>query len=137
MSFFCGAPIRFIFIFAFCSIRSNKHSVYRVYNVMQVPLLPARAVLPARWIYESISFGGSLWITKSTEGISKPLEATSVATRHLTFPLRKAVKVASLWVWFISPWIIWTSSFTLSLIIKSLHSFFVLTKTKVDLFFPP
>ena len=63
---------------------------------MQVPSFPALAVLPERWIYVSTSLGGSTWITKSTLGMSNPLDATSVATKTLNFPSLKRLRVTSL-----------------------------------------
>ena len=36
-----------------------------------------------------LTFGGSQSTTRSTSGISRPLAATSVATRQRTFPSRK------------------------------------------------
>jgi len=70
---------------------------------MQVPVFPALAVLPALWMYVSTSFGGSTYITKSTFGMSSPLDATSVATNTLNFYSLNLFNVTSLWFWAISP----------------------------------
>lgn len=58
-------------------------------KVKHTPLLPALPVLPDLWMYVSISLGGSSCTMRSTSGISSPLAATLVATKHLSLPSLK------------------------------------------------
>ena len=50
------------------------------------------------------TLGGSHCITKSTSGISRPLEATSVVTRTGNLPSRNPLRVISRCFWGMSPW---------------------------------
>lgn len=45
------------------------------------PLRPARPARPQRWRNTFGSLGGSIWITRSTWGMSRPRAATSVVRR--------------------------------------------------------
>ena len=92
----CGIPIYANSIPACLEIRWISNLCFIVQKVMQVPALPALAVRPERWIYVSVSFGGSTWMTRSTLGISRPREATSVATSTLNFCSANLFKVTSL-----------------------------------------
>lgn len=82
-SFGYGIPIGMNLMPAFLSIFCRSIFYFMVQNVMHVPALPALAVRPERWMYVSTSLGGSTWITRSTLGMSRPREATSVATSTL------------------------------------------------------
>ncbi len=53
--------------------------------VIAIPPLPALAVRPTRCMYSLGTNGTFSLITRSTVGISKPLEATSVANSTFTW----------------------------------------------------
>ena len=73
-------------------------------NVMATPFLPARAVLPTLCKYDATFFGASYETTKSTEAMSKPLAATSVATIIFVSALDlKSSNAANRCVWVMSP----------------------------------
>lgn len=55
------------------------------------PLRPARPVRPIRWMYVSVLGGKSKLMTNCSRAISRPLAATSVATRIYSFPSRNIV----------------------------------------------
>lgn len=73
-----GCSVSLVLISSSMAAKSSRSRGKRNME-MDMPLRPALAVLPTRWMY---SFGvrGSMWfITSSTLGISRPLAATSVA----------------------------------------------------------
>ena len=70
-----------------CCLTSN--------NKTEIPLLPARPVRPERCTYVSTSRGGSNCTTTSTSFMSMPRAATSVATKTLKAPARKAARMES------------------------------------------
>ena len=59
------------------------------------PLFPARAVRPMRWTCTSGSQASSKLTTSSSDLISRPRAATSVATNIRTLPLAKRTRVWS------------------------------------------
>ena len=61
--------------------RTPTSTSYCVTKLIACPDFPALAVRPTRWIYVLLSGGRSKFTTISTDGISSPLAATSVATR--------------------------------------------------------
>src|SRR5438128_9859582 len=64
-------------------------SSLRLTRETAIPATPARAVLPILWKYVRGSSGRSKLITWLTFVMSRPLAATSVATRTATDPSRK------------------------------------------------
>ena len=87
------------------SISSSKRFSLSSTSAIASPLLPALPVLPIRWIKSSALKGSSWLITQGMSGISKPLAATSVATKASMLPLLKASRVSIRSVWLLSPWI--------------------------------
>jgi hypothetical protein len=77
-------------------ILSKMESSLRLTSETAIPALPARAVLPILWKYVRGSSGKSKLITWLTFVMSRPLAATSVATRTATDPSRKACIALSL-----------------------------------------
>mmetsp|Transcript_18776 Transcript_18776/g.37953 ORF Transcript_18776/g.37953 Transcript_18776/m.37953 type:complete len:241 (-) Transcript_18776:1487-2209(-) len=92
-----GAPMRLNSHPAFFSSCLIEDSSLGLKKMMLVPVFPARAVRPERWMKSSWWDGGSVWMTTSTAGMSRPRAATSVAMRQRKLPSRKAARVFSLW----------------------------------------
>ena len=69
-----------------------------------MPFLPTLPVLPDLWTQSSALLGGSICITRSTKGMSRPRAATLVAIRHLTLPSLNSLKATYLLLCSISPW---------------------------------
>ena len=68
------------------SILCHISTSYCVTKEIAFPAFPARAVRPTRWMYVLLSGGRSRLRTTSTEGMSRPRAATSVATSILRLP---------------------------------------------------
>mmetsp|Transcript_39332 Transcript_39332/g.94641 ORF Transcript_39332/g.94641 Transcript_39332/m.94641 type:complete len:250 (-) Transcript_39332:1976-2725(-) len=77
------------------SIRTMSRAWFCWKSTTEMPFAPALPVLPDRCTYVSVSRGGWNWMTRSTSLMSMPRAATSVATRTLNDPARKAARVAS------------------------------------------
>ena len=82
-------------------MRSSSVSLKKV---IATPVLPARPVLPIRWMYASIVLDIWKLTTSETFGTSIPRPARSVATSTSFSPVRIELSAASRCSWFLPEW---------------------------------